>query len=96
MHFETPNNRTELCELPTACLTHIAENAALVLTRDFLWEDAFAAGIRYLCACVCVRVCVKRQKAKEANTKWDKEKRNEEKDTFLVPYWEYLALHRAI
>ena len=31
-------------------------------------------------------LCVKRQKAKEANTKLDKEKRNEEKDTFLVPY----------
>lgn len=93
MHFGTPNNHTELCELPTACLIRIAENAALVLTLGFLWEDTFAAGI---CVHVCACVCVKRQKAKEANTKWDREKRNEEKDTFLVPYWEYLALHRAI
>lgn len=36
LHFGTPNNHTELCELPTACLTQIAENAALVLTTGFL------------------------------------------------------------
>ena len=77
MHFGTPNNHTELCELPTACLTQIAENAALVLTTGFLWKDAFAAGIRYLCVCVCACVCVKKQN-KEIKTKWNREKRNEE------------------